>query len=66
MKPEIASDYRVQELLMALNEGLLDPDFVRIKLAECAGDQVELIHYSDGEYDIVDYGGDRDIHLGGI
>ena len=52
-KPEITSDYRVQELLMALNEGLLDPEFVRNKLAECAGDQVDLIHYSDGEYDIV-------------
>ena len=55
MKPEIASDYRVRELLMALNEGLLDPDFVRNKLAECAGDQVDLIHYADGEYDIVDH-----------
>lgn len=53
MKPEIASDYRVQELLTALNEGLLEPDFVRSKLAECAGDHVYLIHYSSGEYDIV-------------
>ena len=53
MKPEIESDYRVQELLTALNEGLLEPDFVRGKLAECAGDQAFLIHYSSGEYDIV-------------
>ncbi len=53
MKPEITSDYRVQELLAALNEGLLDPEFVRNKLLECAGSQVDLIHYSDGEYDIV-------------
>ena len=53
MKTEIASDYRVQELLAALNEGLLEPDFVKTKLAEWAGDHVDLIHYSDGEYDIV-------------
>jgi hypothetical protein len=38
---------------MALNEGLLDPDFVRSKLIECMGDQVDLIHYLDGEYDIL-------------
>ncbi len=53
MKSEISSDYRVQELLMALNEGLLDFDFVKTKLTECWGDQVDLVHYSDGEYGIV-------------
>jgi hypothetical protein len=52
-KTELGSDYRVQELLAALNEGLLDLEFVRRKLAECAGNQVDLIHYSDGKYDIV-------------
>jgi hypothetical protein len=53
MKFEIATDYRIQELLAALNEGVLELDFVKTKLAEYAGDQVELIHYSDGEYGIV-------------
>ena len=53
MKSEISSDYRVQELLMALNEGLLEVDFVKAKLSERWGDQVILVHYSDGEYDIV-------------
>jgi hypothetical protein len=53
MKTEITSDYRVKELLTALNEGLLEADFVRTKLMEWAGDEVVLIHYSDGEYDIV-------------
>jgi hypothetical protein len=46
------SDYRVQELLAALNEGILDADFVRTKLLEWLGPDVDLIHYSDGEYDI--------------
>jgi hypothetical protein len=50
---EITSDYRIQELLVALNEGLLEADFVRSKLIELAGDQVDLILYSDGEYDVV-------------
>ncbi len=49
---EITSDYRVQELLQALNEGIVEADFVRSKLSELAGDQVDLIHYSDGRYDI--------------
>ncbi len=53
MRTEITSDYRIQELLTALNEGLLDAQFVRVKLAEWAGDQADLIHYSDGEYDVV-------------
>ena len=53
IKREVASDYRMQELLAALNEGLLDVDFVRTKLVEWAGEHVDLIHYSDGEYDIV-------------
>jgi len=51
-KSEITSDYRVRELLEALNEGILDPDFIRMKLLECVGDKVHLIHYSDGEYDV--------------
>ena len=38
---------------MALNEGLLDVDFVKAKLSERWGDQVNRVHYSDGEYDIV-------------
>ena len=54
-RSELGSDYRVQELLAALNEGLLDLEFVRRKLAECAGCRVDLIHYSDGQYDIVAY-----------
>ena len=49
---EIASDYRIKELLLALNEGILDVDFVKAKLEECAGDRIALIHYSDGKYDI--------------
>jgi hypothetical protein len=49
---QIASDYRVQELLRSLNEGLLDAEFVKSKLAEWAGDRVDLIHYSNGEYGI--------------
>jgi len=53
MKVEVASDYRVLELLKALNEGLLEAEFVRMKLEQCAGEHVDLIHYSDGEYDIV-------------
>jgi hypothetical protein len=55
MKTGITADYRVQELLRALNEGLLKADFVRLKLLEWAGDQVDLIHYSDGEYDIFEH-----------
>ena len=43
----------MQELLEALNEGILDSEFVKRKLEECAGDQVALIHYSNGEYDII-------------
>jgi hypothetical protein len=53
MKIDVASDYRVQELLTALNEGLVDVEFVRSKLTAWAGDQIDLVHYSDGEYDIV-------------
>jgi len=52
MKREVTSDYRIKELLEALNEGILDPDFIKMKLWEWAGDEVDLIHYSDGEYDI--------------
>ncbi len=53
MKIETSSDYRIQELLAALNEGLLEAEFVKAKLLECAGEQIDLIHYSNGEYDIV-------------
>ena len=49
---EITSDYRVRELLEALNEGIQEPDFIRKKLLEWVGDRVHLIHYSDGEYDV--------------
>ncbi len=49
---ELAADYRVQELLAALNEGLLDCEFVKAKLQAWAGDRVALIQYSDGEYGI--------------
>lgn len=38
---------------MALNEGLLDAEFVKSKLTEWAGSQVELIRHSDGEFEIV-------------
>ncbi len=53
MKIETSSDYRIQELLAALNEGLLEAEFVKAKLLECAGEHIDLIHYSNGEYDIV-------------
>jgi hypothetical protein len=53
VKSEIASDYRVQELLRALNEGILEVAFVKTRLAEWAGEPVDLIHYSDGEYGIL-------------
>jgi len=60
MKMEMVTDYRVRELLSALNEGLVEEEFVRAKLLEWAGDQVDLIHYSDGEYDVLSVlGGDR-------
>ena len=50
---EISSDYRVQELLRALNEGILDPEFVRTRITEWAGSAIDLIQYSDGEYGIL-------------
>jgi hypothetical protein len=50
---EVTSDYRVQELLSALNDGILDVEFVKARLAEWAGEAIDLIKYSDGEYDIV-------------
>lgn len=53
MKGEISSDYRLQELLTALNEGLLEAGFVESKLAERWGDRVDLIRYSDGKYGIM-------------
>lgn len=52
MMNEIASDYRVRELLVALNEGVLDVEFVEAKLKELTGDRASLVHHSDGEYDI--------------
>ncbi len=48
-----AADYRVQELLSALNEGILEAEFVRARLAQWAGEEIDLIRYSNGEYDIV-------------
>lgn len=48
-----ASDYRMQELLAALNEGLLEAEFVQRQLAACTGGKAELVHYSDGKYGIV-------------
>jgi hypothetical protein len=50
---DISSDYRVQELLRALNEGILDLEFVRTRIAEWAGSSIDLIQYSDGEYGIL-------------
>lgn len=49
------SDYRVNELLVALNEGLLEAEFVKRKLGEMTGSSVELVQYSDGKYDILEY-----------
>jgi hypothetical protein len=53
MKSEIASDYRVKELLVALKEGILNEEFVKARLVEWVGEDVDLIHYSDGEYGII-------------
>ena len=53
MNFELTSDSRVQELLSALNEGILKEEFVKARLMEYAGDDVVLIHYSDGEYGII-------------
>jgi hypothetical protein len=53
IKSELRADYRMQELLSLLNEGVLEVAFVKEKLAAWAGDAVELVHYSSGEYDIV-------------
>ena len=50
---EISSDYRVQELLSALNEGILDREFVQARIAEWAGSPIDLIQYSDGQYGIL-------------
>jgi len=38
---------------MALNEGLLDAEFVKSKLTDWAGSRVDLIRHSDGEFEIV-------------
>ncbi len=53
IKREISSDYRVQELLSALNEGILDREFVQARIAEWAGSPIDLIQYSDGQYGIL-------------
>jgi hypothetical protein len=53
IKHDLSTDYRVQELLMALNEGLLDAEFVKTKLTDWTGSQVDLIRHSDGEFEIV-------------
>jgi hypothetical protein len=52
-RAEVTSDYRVRELLSALNDGILEVEFVKAKLAEWAGEAIDLVKYSDGEYDIV-------------
>ena len=52
-KSEMESDYRIQELLGALNEGILDEEFVKARLFALEGDRVDLIRYSDGEYAII-------------
>ncbi len=60
IKNEIYSDYRMQELLSALNEGILKEEFVRARIVEWAGESIDLIRYSNGEYDILrDEGGNR-------
>jgi hypothetical protein len=50
---DLADDYRVQELLTALNEGILELDFVKSRITGWAGDKIDLIRYSDGEYGII-------------
>lgn len=50
---QITSDYRVQELMGALNEGILELEFVKARLEEWAGEQIDLVRYSDGKYGIV-------------
>jgi hypothetical protein len=52
-RAEVTSDYRVQELLRALNDGVLEVEFVKARLAEWVGEAIDLIKYSDEEYDIV-------------
>ena len=52
-KNELSNDYRVQELLCALNEGILNEEFVRARITAWAGKDVDLIHYSNGEYGIL-------------
>jgi hypothetical protein len=56
MNRELNSDYRIQELLSALNEGILKEEFVKARLQEFAGKDAELIQYSNGEYDIISAG----------
>jgi hypothetical protein len=53
MNCEITSDYRFQELLSALNEGILEETFVKERLWEYAGEDAFLVHYSNGEYGII-------------
>ena len=50
---EITSDYRIQELLCALNDGTLGVEFVKARLEAWVGKDIDLIRYSDGEYGIV-------------
>ncbi len=52
-KNELSGDYRVRELLCALNEGILKEEFVRSRITAWAGEEVDLIHYSTGEYGIL-------------
>jgi len=47
---ELASDPRVQELLNALNEGILELKIVKSKLEKIARRRVEIYRYRNGEY----------------
>ncbi len=53
-RQELVSDYRVNELLSALNEGLLELEFVKRKLMELTGSAADLVRYSDGQYGILE------------
>jgi len=46
----LAADWRVQELLWALNERILTQDTVFAKVRSIAGSQVRFYQYRDGSY----------------
>ncbi|MEW6456349.1 MAG: hypothetical protein AB1410_06525 [Acidobacteriota bacterium] len=50
---KIKSDYRIQELLNALDEGILDMEFVREKIKKILGHEVEIVKGHDGKYKII-------------